>query len=180
MYIAQKLRESNPAEYILYMWQVEDLLRAAECDMERLKGQYLSRFSLSGQQAKEMEDWYAHLCDMMRHEGITEKGHLRITKNMMQQLSELHHRALSSGKFPDYGAHYYQALPSLREVEGKGMELEEGDVEAALNLLYGVMMLRLQKKDISEGTASAATQASLWLRDLARLLLQDKKEPLDI
>ncbi|MBR2242341.1 MAG: DUF4924 family protein, partial [Prevotella sp.] len=28
MYIAKELRKKNIAEYLLYMWQVEDLLRA--------------------------------------------------------------------------------------------------------------------------------------------------------
>ncbi|RKW59613.1 MAG: DUF4924 family protein, partial [Prevotella sp.] len=28
MYIAKQLREKSIAEYILYMWQIEDLIRA--------------------------------------------------------------------------------------------------------------------------------------------------------
>ena len=46
MIIAEKLRNSNRAEYLLYMWQVEDLIRAYNCDMERINKEYLSRFQL--------------------------------------------------------------------------------------------------------------------------------------
>ena len=34
MIIAEQLRNSNRAEYLLYMWQVEDLIRAYDCDIE--------------------------------------------------------------------------------------------------------------------------------------------------
>ena len=35
MYIAQELRKSNIAEYLLYMWQVEDTIRAFDCSLAR-------------------------------------------------------------------------------------------------------------------------------------------------
>lgn len=36
MIIAKKLKEQNIAEYLIYMWQVEDLIRANGCDIDRL------------------------------------------------------------------------------------------------------------------------------------------------
>ena len=39
MFTAQRLREKNIAEYLLYMWQVEDVLRAYGCDEERITGE---------------------------------------------------------------------------------------------------------------------------------------------
>ncbi len=32
--IADRLKEKNIAEYLIYMWQVEDLLRANNCDID--------------------------------------------------------------------------------------------------------------------------------------------------
>lgn len=37
MKIAQQLKEKNIAEYLIYMWQVEDLLRANGCDIDRIR-----------------------------------------------------------------------------------------------------------------------------------------------
>lgn len=37
MYISQQLKQQNIAEYLLYMWQVEDLIRANGFDIERIK-----------------------------------------------------------------------------------------------------------------------------------------------
>ena len=58
MLIAEKLRKSNIAEYLLYMWQVEDLLRAFGLDFDKLKADYLSRFSgLADDERQRMEEW---------------------------------------------------------------------------------------------------------------------------
>ena len=37
MYIAKKLRKTSIAEYLLYMWQIEDLIRAYGCSIGRIK-----------------------------------------------------------------------------------------------------------------------------------------------
>ena len=36
MFVQKELREKNIAEYLLYMWQVEDMIRAAGLDSDRL------------------------------------------------------------------------------------------------------------------------------------------------
>lgn len=52
MFIANRLKETNRAEYLLYMWQVEDLLRANGCDIDRLRTNYLSKFDLPDDQRR--------------------------------------------------------------------------------------------------------------------------------
>ena len=37
MFISKQLKENNIAEYLIYMWQVEDMIRANGCDMEKIK-----------------------------------------------------------------------------------------------------------------------------------------------
>ena len=37
MYIAKQLKEKNIAEYLLYMWQVEDIIRAHSLNIDQLK-----------------------------------------------------------------------------------------------------------------------------------------------
>ena len=36
MYISQQLKQQNIAEYLLYMWQVEDSIRANQFDMAKI------------------------------------------------------------------------------------------------------------------------------------------------
>ena len=37
MLLAEQIRESNIAEYVLYMWQTEDLLRGFDFDIEKIE-----------------------------------------------------------------------------------------------------------------------------------------------
>ena len=83
MYIAQQLKEKNIAEYLLYMWQVEDILRAHHLDPDELKQNYLAQFRATEETEKEMEEWYSHLIRMMKEEGIQEGGHLQINRNII-------------------------------------------------------------------------------------------------
>ena len=68
MYIAKRLKEENIAEYVLYLWQVEDLLRANHLDMDELRTNYLAAFKAEGKAEKELEEWYEGLIRMMREE----------------------------------------------------------------------------------------------------------------
>ena len=100
MYIAQDLRKKNIAEYLLYMWQVEDLLRAYGCNLATLRREYLSRFDCSEEQKEDLTDWYANLIRMLTQEGCREQGNLQINKIVVRELTELHNRLLDSPKFP--------------------------------------------------------------------------------
>ena len=46
MKIAQQLKEKNIAEYLIYMWQVEDLIRANKCDIDEIRRNIISRYLL--------------------------------------------------------------------------------------------------------------------------------------
>ena len=80
MFIAQELRKKNIAEYLLYMWQTEDIIRVYDCDMAQLRRNYLSKFNYNDEQMEEEELWFTNLIRMMNQEGAREKGHLQIDR----------------------------------------------------------------------------------------------------
>ena len=53
------------------------------------------------------------------------------------------------------------------------------EVETCLNALYGVMMLRLQKRDISPDTQHAVSEITTFMGMLSDYYLKDKKEGLE-
>lgn len=174
MYIARRLKEENIAEYLLYMWQVEDLLRANHLDMDALKKNYLVQFQATGKAQEELEEWYSNLIGMMRGEGVQESGHLQINKNVISWLTDLHVSLLKSTKFPFYAATYYKALPYIVELRNKGDRKDVPELENCFDALYGVMLLRLQKKPIGEETSRAVADISKLLGMLSEYYKQDK------
>jgi hypothetical protein len=177
MYIAQQLRKNNIAEYLLYMWQVEDLLRAYGCSLSRIRREYIERFDYTDEQKEEMADWYGDLIRMMNQEGCRETGHLQINKVVMQQLTELNAQLLSSTQFPFYTSEYYKVLPYIVELRKRGNS-EEPEIETCFNALYGTMMLRLQKKEISPDTEHAIKEITTFIGMLSDYYKKDKEEGL--
>ncbi len=167
MYIAQRLKKENIAEYLLYMWQTEDLIRANHLDTDELRKNYIDRFQASDEQKKELEEWYAHLIRMMREEGVQTAGHLQINKNVILTLTDLHLRLLHSGKFPYYNMAYDKALPHIVGIRHKGGHKDLPELENCFNALYGVMLLRLQNKPVGEETQRAVADISQLLRMLS-------------
>ena len=59
MFTASQKRKENIAEYLLYMWQIEDLIRANDLDMDKIKANVIDRYTtLTDNQRKEMAEWY--------------------------------------------------------------------------------------------------------------------------
>ena len=179
MFIAQKLREKNIAEYLLYMWQTEDMIRAFGCSLSRIRREYISRFNYSEEQIEEETDWFGNLITMMNTEGCREQGHLQINKVTLQQLEELHAQLLASTKFPFYNAEYYKVLPYIVELRNRGANKEENEIETCFNSLYGVMLLRLQHKDITPNTQHAVKEITTFVGMLSDYYKKDKDEGLE-
>ncbi len=179
MFISQQLRKKSIAEYVLYMWQVEDLIRAYGCSLSRIKNEYVSQFSdYTDEQRSELVDWYGDLIRMINQEGKREKGHLQINQIVVQDVSDLHAQLLQSSKFPFYNAEYYKVLPFIVELRNKGSK-DVGEIETCLNALYGTMMLRLQKKPISPETSHAVKEITTFIGMLSDYYIKDRTEGLE-
>lgn len=178
MFIAKSIREKSVVEYLLYMWQMEDLIRAYGCSLTRIRREYIDRFDYTDQQKDEEEDWFGDLIRMMNQEGKREKGHLAINEVLLQDLGVLHVRLLQSTRFPYYSAEYYRVLPFIVELRQKG-DKEIGEVETCLNALYGVMLLRMRQKPISPETAHAIKAITTFLGMLSDYYIKDRTEGLE-
>ncbi|MBR4368801.1 MAG: DUF4924 family protein [Prevotella sp.] len=178
MFVAQELKKKSIAEYLLYMWQVEDIIRAYGCSLTRIQNEYINQFDYTDEQKEEETDWFGDLIRMMNSEGCRERGHLAINQIVVQQLSELHLQLLDSTKFPFYNTEYYRVLPFIVELRQRGNDENEDEIETCFNALYGTMLLRLQKKEISENTQHAVKEITTFIGMLSDYYLKDKEEGL--
>lgn len=178
MIVASKKRKENIAEYLLYMWQIEDLIRANGLDMDKIRTNIIDRFDLDEGQRREMTEWYESLIDMMRREGVTEHGHLQMNKNILNQLVQLHQALLKDPAFPEYTAEFYRTLPYIVELRGKAGENQVGEIETCFTALYGMLMMRLQQKETSEATRNAIAQISRFIALLSKDFHLDEEDKL--
>lgn len=180
MYISEKLKKQNIAEYLLYMWQVEDILRAYEFNITRIQEEYLSRFGYDDEQMEEVCGWYDSLLMMMLDEQVCEQGHLQINTNIIILLTDLHAALLKSPKYPFYSAAYYKALPFIVELRAKGQSQSKSEIENCFDALYGTMLLRAQKKPVSAETSVAIDNIAKFIGMLSDYYLKDKAGELEL
>ena len=181
MITASQKKKENIAEYLLYMWQIEDLIRAFGLDLDRIKENLVYKHhGLTEQQQKEMTEWYESLIDMMRREGVEKTGHLQLNKNVIIALDDLNARLLKDPKYAKYSAEYYKVLPLIVELRAKAGENKVGELETLFNFLYGILMLRIQGKEISKETLDAASDVSHFLGTLAHYYKKDFNDELDL
>lgn len=180
MITASAKKRENIAEYLLYMWQIEDLIRAYDLDIDKISENIIDRYQgLDEDQRTQMREWYESLIDMMRREGKEKTGHLQLNQNTLNDLGDLSRRLLNDPKFASYSAQYYNTLPLIVELRAKAGDNKKDEIETCFDALYGILMLRLQGKEISEETASAARQISKFLALLAAYYKKDYNNELE-
>ena len=174
MITASAKKRENIAEYLLYMWQIEDLIRANDLDIDKIQSSIIDNYrNIDDAQRKDMREWYESLIDMMRREDVVKTGHLQINKNVVIALDDIHRRLLSDPKFAAYSAQFYHTLPIIVELRAKAGDNKAGEIETCFNALYGILMLRLQGKEISKETLDAASQISKFLALLSHYYKKD-------
>ena len=173
MYTSAKLKTENIVGYLLYMWQVEDIIRANSLDVDKIDELYISRFGLADEQRHAMRQWYSDLVEMMRSEDVIKFGHLQINKNIIILLTDLHTELLKSSKHPFYSAAYYKVLPFIVEIRNKSNGKDKSEIENCFDAIYGLTTMRMKKVEISAETLSAVGEITRFLGMLADYYKKD-------
>lgn len=178
MIIASQKRKENIAEYLLYMWQIEDLIRANNLDVDKIEQNIISLYNLPAEDHNKMIEWYESLIDMMRREDVVASGHLQLNKNIIIQLNELHNTLLNDSRFSEYSVVFYKTLPFIVELRAKAKNNKVGEIETCFTALYGYLLLKLQKKELTNDTQNALKQISKFISILAHYYKLDFEDKL--
>lgn len=161
-------KKYNIAEYLLYMWQIEDLLRAYNLDIDLIQKSIIDPVYETERERSNARNWYEGLVMMMKSEGVQERGHLQINKNIIIELTDLHLRILKDSTESEYIGVYYNTLPYIVELRSKAANKDVVELETCFTALYGYLLLKVQKKEISKETQAAVTQITALLRLLSK------------
>ena len=142
-----KSKKDNIAEYILYLWQLEDYLRA---------------FPEQAEASEELSDIYR----MMHADDVMDGGHIQLAQIALKELEMLSDDILTQEA--TYRAAMIRLTPSLNLLKARTDRPSMSNIEACLLLLYQIMMLRLQKRPISAETQEVQQQATSILQYLSK------------
>jgi hypothetical protein len=154
LFIAEEKYKTNIAEYLLYMWQVEDVIRGFQLNLEDIYYNVIEPANLSPQDTKRLKQWYANLVEKMKIQSLEEGGHLHELNEIVKELYLIHTSLLNIGDTV-YEKFYAEIQPLIVEFAQRSKYFGINEIEICLNALYMKLLLRLQKKDITPETEQA-------------------------
>jgi len=163
MIIAAQKKKENIAEYLIYMYQVEDLIRANEFDLDRIDKTIISQFDTDYNTKRDMREWYRDLIARLKEEGKEKAGHMEFLEKHADELQQRHQQLLQQTSQPEFKTTWEAARPHVEALRMRSGHTADHDVQLALNGLYGLLILRIQGKEINPETSSAFEQISAWI-----------------
>jgi hypothetical protein len=152
--IAEKKKSQNIGEYLIYMYQMEDLIRSYQGNMGEIRQYVISHYPVSEEEKTEISNWFEGLLNRMRAENILEKGHLKELKDLVDNLAQIHWKLLKTDK--TYFDVYQQAKPFILETIMASEEENPGnEIQICLNGIYGLLLCRLLGKSVSDNQVKA-------------------------
>ena len=180
MDIAQAKRRENVAEYILYLWQIEDLLRALQFSPEAVFSQLVALRNLGEEQQLVYLQWYMELADLLRQEGKERQGHLDHTLHLIADLHNLHLQLMklpAGARYRELYARLEPELPRLRAVLGRN---ETSDTELCFRALYAAMLYRIRGEGGQQAVADTVEYISPAIAELASMYGKVERGEIDL
>ncbi len=166
MLIAKEKRKTNISEYFLYMYQVEDLLRACQFKPELIENQLVLQYNSKSITTTEIRDWYFGLSNLMEEEKLQNSGHLNFLKNLLHEVYDFHCYLLQNKDYSDYQRTYKKCQLALSQLKQKYPETNN-EIQLMIDAIYGVFVLKLKKETISDGTIDSISNFAGLLSTLS-------------
>ncbi len=167
MIIAELKKKENIVEYILYMRQLMDIMRANNLDINKIDELLVSKFEVSQKEKLKIRDWYQNLIDKMTEEGVAQNGDTRDIKDLMELLNKIHLAMLDDKNEYRHHELYSWAKPNIEEYKKLSKSVSNNEIEICIDAMYALLLLKLQKKSISEETAQAMQTFGSLLANIA-------------
>lgn len=152
--IAEKKKAKNIGEFIIYMYQMEDLLRAYQFNMQEVKQYVISHYPISDEEKEETFQWFSGLTDSMANENIKDGGHLKSVQQMVDLLAKLHWQLLKTNN--TYFNIYQKAKPHIIQMVLETGENSPGnEIQICLNAVYGLLLAKLHGREIPKDMVAA-------------------------
>ena len=148
MLIAEKKRKESISEYIIFMYQTEDLIRAYNFDLEEIYKYVIQHFPVEDDKKTRIKAWYRKIANQMKKEGLAKKGHLEELNKLAQELSNFNLELLKSDQA--YRKIFDQAKLHINRSAAQSNGSLSNPVQICLNGIYGLLLLRLNGKPVDD------------------------------
>jgi len=149
MVLADKKKQENISEYIIYMYQTELLVRNFAFDIGKIRTlvvDHISDENLDGTGKEELVVWYQKIISKMLKEELGKEGHLSEVQGFVKELSDLSISLQIKDKA--YFNTFNAARPFIRESIQASDGLVTDPVQACLNGVFGLLIARMNGDEV--------------------------------
>ena len=170
----------SKCKHVLYLWQLEDLLRALQFSPEAVHSQLIAPRDLSQPEQRLYLEWYMDIADLLRQEGKERQGHLDHTLHLIADLHNLHLQLMklpAGARYRELYARLEPELPRLRAVLGRN---ETSDTELCFRALYAAMLYRIRGEGGQQAVADTVEYISPAIAELASMYGKVERGEIDL
>lgn len=153
--VAENKKKHNIGEYIIYMYQMEDLIRSYDFNLDEIRQYVISHYPITDEEKTGVTGWFDSLIKQMKREGIVAKGHLAAVQREVDVLAKNHWELLKTDKdyFEIYRLAKTHVLDFISSAEGQDPGHE---IQICLNGIYGLLLCRLTGKRVPDDLQKSA------------------------
>ena len=181
MDIEQAKRKENIAEYILYLWQLEELLRALQFSPEAIYSQLVAPREVADEQKHIYLLWYMDIVNLLRKEGKEQSGHLEHTLHLIGDVHNLHLQLMQNPVGEHYRKTFARLAPQLPQLRAMISRDDVSDTELAFRALYAAMLYRIKgDKKRAEAISDTIELVSPVVAELAAMYGKVERGEVDL
>jgi len=154
MLIAEQKRKESISEYIIFMYQTEDLIRAYNFDLGEIYKYVIQHFPVEENMKTRIKAWYRKVANQMKKESLQTSGHLEELNELAKELSQFNLELLKADQ--SYRKIFDQAKLHINRNAALSNGQISNPVQICLNGIYGLLLLRLNGKPVDDSIKRGA------------------------
>lgn len=174
MFVSQEKLQNNIAEYVIYMYQVEDMVRAYNFNVEKIRHHVIRPQVKSESFEAEAVKWYEEIITEMKSRNLTSKGHLHRLGEVITEMIYLHNTLKDVVKDKKYLELLAAADGNVEAFQKKSDLGNMHLVEVCFQALYMKLLLKLQGKEVGAESEKAFDTMRIILAYLSQAYHQMK------
>ena len=168
MLISQQKKQENIAEYLIYMFQIEDIIRAFQFNADQIIEVFVKPSLPDSSFLNQFRTWYEDIISQMKIQRCEKEGHIESLQEIVLELIYLHNTLITITNDEQYKALVESASSFLHEFKQKSNMIQRHEIEVILHAMYMKLQLKVRKQEISPETEEAMDKMRIQLAYLSR------------
>lgn len=167
MLLAEDKKKTNIIEYLILIYQMEDLVRACNFDLDVLMDKFIHPHIHDEKIVADYRNWYNLILQDLKSFNRQKQGHTSEVYEIQMELFYLHNSLLTVTPNKEYIKVYAQTQEHINAFRDK-TPMQLNDVDLCIYALHMKLLLKLNGKEINEESEKSFDRMRILLANLAK------------